>query len=319
MKGLKVAKKVLALGGAHVDRRARIHGPTVEGASNPGHWFEEAGGGAFNVARNLARLGHHVTIVSPRGGDAAGEVVAAAASEANVEDRPFTFLDRKTPSYTAILSEDGNLVIALADMDLYRLFSPRRLAVKSVRTLMEGADLIVCDANLPSETLQAIARKTKALEIPLVAVAISPAKVVRFKPALQGLDMLFLNQAEARALLETPPDSLSELIVQLRDEGLTGAVMTSGSGTTFGWLGDEIAEITPPLVESIGDVTGAGDAMAAGVIHGLLCGEVLAESLKMGTASAVITVRSPLATSQLLSPETLKTNMALVSDAKILS
>ena len=313
------SKKVVALGGAHVDRRARIHGPTIDGASNPGHWFEEAGGGAFNVARNLARLGHDVTIVSPRGGDAAGDVVAAAASEANVTDRPFIFLDRKTPSYTAILSEDGNLVIALADMDLYRLFSPRRLSVKSVRTLMESADLVVCDANLPSETLQAIARKTNELEIPLVAVAISPAKVVRFRPVLHGLDMLFLNQAEARALLETPSQTVSDLIGQLKDAGLSGAVMTSGSNAAFGWLGGELAEITPPLVDAIGDVTGAGDAMAAGVIHGLLSGEALPECLKMGTASAVITVRSPLATSEHLSPETLKTNMGLVSDAKILS
>ena len=184
---------------------------------------------------------------------------------------------------------------------------------------MESVDLVVCDANLPSETLLAIARKTNALEVPLVAVAISPAKVVRFRPVLPGLDMLFLNQAEARALLETPSETVSELIGQLRDAGLAGAVMTSGNGAAFGWLGEEIAEITPPFVESIGDVTGAGDAMAAGVIHGLLSGEALAETLKMGTASAVITVRSPLATSELLSPETLKTNMALVSDAKILS
>ena len=51
--------------------------------------------------------------------------------------------------------------------------------------------------------------------------------------------------------------------------------MTGGSGAAFGWLGGELAEITPPWVDAIGDVTGAGDAMAAGVIHGLLSGEAL--------------------------------------------
>lgn len=53
-----------------------------------------------------------------------GEAVAEAARQAGVEDTPFTFLDRRTPSYTAILERDGNLVIALADMDLYKLFTP---------------------------------------------------------------------------------------------------------------------------------------------------------------------------------------------------
>ena len=44
---------ILVMGGAHVDRRGRIAGDTAPGASNPGSWFVEAGGGAFNAARNL--------------------------------------------------------------------------------------------------------------------------------------------------------------------------------------------------------------------------------------------------------------------------
>ena len=59
-------RTILVMGGAHVDRRGRIAGETAPGASNPGAWFVEAGGGAFNAARNLARLGHQVRLVSPR-------------------------------------------------------------------------------------------------------------------------------------------------------------------------------------------------------------------------------------------------------------
>ncbi len=193
-------KSVLVLGGAHIDRRGRIFGDTVAGASNPGAWFEEAGGGGFNAARNLARLGFDVRLISPRGGDATGEMVAEAARQAGVDDRPFIFLDRKTPSYTAIIENDGNLVIALADMELYRFFVPRRLAVRSVRDAFDAADLIVCDANLPEETLGAIAERAAGCGKPLAAIAISPAKVVRLRPCLAGIDYLFLNQAEAAAL-----------------------------------------------------------------------------------------------------------------------
>ncbi|MEN9895014.1 MAG: hypothetical protein RIR97_866 [Pseudomonadota bacterium] len=311
-----MAKNVLVLGGAHVDRRGRLHGPVISGASNPGHWFEEAGGGAFNVARNLARLGHQVTMVSPRGGDTAGDSVAAAALEAGVIDRPFIFLDRKTPSYTAILSEDGNLVIALADMDLYRLFSPRRLSVKSVRMLLDAADMVVCDANLPAETLAAIAEQTQRRGIPLAAIAITPAKVVRLRSILSHLHMLFLNQAEARALVATLGEDGADLLLALKNAGLSGAVVTNGSGDAHGWQGADSADITPPDVDIIGDVTGAGDALAAGVVHGLLQGKRLEDSLKMGTACAIMAVRSPLATPPSLSPETLTASMALVADAK---
>ncbi len=106
-------RTILVMGGAHVDRRGRIAGETAPGASNPGAWFVEAGGGAFNAARNLARLGHRVRLVSPRGGDADGDIVAAAAEAAGVEDTPFIFLDRATPSYTAIIEREGDGYVGL--------------------------------------------------------------------------------------------------------------------------------------------------------------------------------------------------------------
>ncbi|RVK98072.1 carbohydrate kinase, partial [Sinorhizobium meliloti] len=150
------SQNIAVFGGAHIDRRGRISGATAPGASNLGAWFEEAGGGGFNAARNLARLGHRVTMISPRGGDPAGDTVAAGAEAAGVIDRPFTFLDRKTPSYTAILENDGNLVIALADMDLYTLFTPRRLQQRATREILAASELVLMDANLPQETLAAL-------------------------------------------------------------------------------------------------------------------------------------------------------------------
>src|SRR3546814_15670580 len=72
-RGAPMTTRILALGGAHLDRIGRIAGDTAPGARNPGSWTEDIGGGSFNVARNLAILGHRVTMVSPRGGDAIGE------------------------------------------------------------------------------------------------------------------------------------------------------------------------------------------------------------------------------------------------------
>ena len=314
-----MAKTILVLGGAHIDRRGRIFGDTAPGASNPGAWFEEAGGGGLNAARNLARLGHGVRLISPRGGDAAGEAVAQAAAHAGVEDRPFVFLDRKTPSYTAIIERDGNLVIALADMELYKLFVPRRLAIRAVRDAFEAADLIVCDANLPAETLLAIAERAAACGKPLAAIAISPAKVVRLRPALARIDYLFLNQAEAAALTGARSDEPLQWLAALRALGLKGAVLTRGREEILAFSGAAAVSLQPPEVASVADVTGAGDSVAAGVLSGLLSGLPLAEALRHGAAAAAITVQSPLAVAENLSAALLNSALALVPDAKILS
>ena len=312
-------RRILAIGGAHMDRRGRIAGETAPGASNPGAWFVEAGGGAFNAARNLARLGHAVRLVSPRGGDADGELVAAAADLAGVEDTPFVFLDRATPSYTAIIERDGNLVVALADMALYDLFSPRRLRQRALREAIAAAALVVTDANLPAETLAALGAATREAGGRLAGIAISPAKVLRFHVALPALSFLFMNEAEARALTGAAPDDPARWPEVLARVGLTAGVVTRGGGAAVAFDADGMALVTPPRLETIGDVTGAGDALASGFLDARLSGKPLGEALRRGVAAAAITVRSPLAVSGDLGADALEAALALVPEAEILS
>jgi len=312
-------RTILVMGGAHVDRRGRIAGETAAGASNPGSWFVEAGGGGFNAARNLARLGRAVRLVSPRGGDADGDLVAAAAQAAGIEDTPFVFLDRATPSYTAILERDGNLVVALADMGLYDLFSPRRLRQRALREAVAEAGLVLADANLPAETLAALAAAARDAGVPVAGIAISPAKVVRFRAALPTLSILFMNEAEARALTGAEVDDPALWPQALRRAGLAAGVVTRGGGCVTAFEGPRTVRADPPRLPALGDVTGAGDALAAGFLDARLAGATLGEALRRGVAAAAITVRSPLAVAGEMAPATLAEALALVPEAEILS
>lgn len=310
---------ILVLGGAHLDRRGRICGETVPAASNPGSWFEEAGGGGFNASRNLSRLGCEVSIVSPRGGDREGEMVYEAARTAGVGDYPFVFLDRKTPSYTAILASDGNLVIALADMDLYRLFTPRRLWMRQLRERIEAATLLVCDANLPQETIEALAQTAKESGTPLCGIAISPAKVARFRSILPLLHRLFLNESEAEAIAGYRPQRTEDWPSALRAAGLQGGAVTRGADKAVLFNADEAVIVSPPRAPYIADVTGAGDGFAAGVMAAEVAGEPLREAIRWGTATALITLASPFACAPDLSPVALGAMLALVPQAEISS
>ncbi|OWV90748.1 carbohydrate kinase [Rhizobium sp. R635] len=311
-------KKILVLGGAHIDRRGRISGETAPGASNPGTWFEEPGGGGFNAARNLARLGFQVTMISPRGGDATGEMVGEAADFAGVDDRPFVFLDRKTPSYTAIIEKDGNLVIALADMELYRFFVPRRLSIRWVREAFAAHDFILFDANLPEETISAIVAKARSLAKPVAAIAISPAKVVRLKPCIEDIDYLFLNEAEAAALTGGQPEDVGDWPPLLNEIGIRNAVVTRGRRELVAICEGRAVTLQPPIAETVADVTGAGDSLAAGTLAALMSGLPLAEAVRHGAAAAVLTVQSRHAVNENLTPVLLNEALALVPEARIL-
>lgn len=311
--------EIVAIGGAHIDRRGRLFGDTKPGASNPGHWFEEAGGGVFNAACNLSRLGRAVRLIAPRGGDAAGQIVAEAAARAGLDDQPVIFLDRATPSYTAIMERDGNLVIALADMALYDAFSARRIKARSLRDSLAEAGHVLTDANLRADTLSALANACHAAGLGISAIAISPAKVVKFEAALPFLTHLFMNGAEAEAIAGRRAEQPEEWPDLLRAKGLKGGSVTSGSGPTIAFDEKGIALIEPAPIAEIADVTGAGDAFAAGFLNARLSGASLAEALRYGTASAAITLKSPHATDENLSQEKLQSQLALVPPARFLS
>ncbi len=311
------AKRIVVIGGAHVDRRGRIFGDTRPGASNPGAWFEEAGGGGFNAARALSLLGHDVTMVSVAGGDSGATLVEAAAARTGVTLNGFTFLDRQTPSYTAILEADGNLVIALADMALYDLMTARRLKVNWLRDTLANADFILCDANLPAETIAMLTADARAHEIPTAAIGISPAKIVRLVPSLHTLDFVFMNEAEARTLAG-PDCEAHDWPKRLGERGLKGGAITRGMKPALLWRDGRTVTLAPPPVETIGDVTGAGDAFAAGAIDAFLAAGDISDMIQQATELARITVQSPLAVAENVNRQLLSEVLALVPQPEML-
>ena len=302
----------LVIGGAHLDRRATLAETSRSGASNPGHWREEPGGGSFNAARGLAQLGNCVRLVSVRGGDRAGETVARAVESAGLIDMTQVFLDRATPSYSAVLEPNGDLVIGVAEMDLYDRFTKRQLSRKHIRAAIEGAEMILCDANLPAETLTALARQSRAAQKPLAAIAISPAKIHRLTGALPMLSVLFLNEMEAAALCGSADGR--DWPAALRRAGVQSAVVTRGARPVVAFDRQTCFEISPPAVDDIADVTGAGDALAAATLDRLAGGASLDRAVRAGVAAAGLAVRAISAVPADLTPKALDAAAALVPE-----
>ena len=283
--------RLFAAGAAHIDRRGQVGGPYVPAASNPGTMREEVGGGAFNAARNAMRHGVDTAIMSVRGGDLAGEMVAQAIVAAGVEDLSATFLDRKTPSYTALIEPSGELIAGLADMGIYEACFTRQLKRRVARDAVASSDAILCDANMPVEAIGKLLQL--AGERPLYAIAISPAKVRRLEGVLNRLFCVFMNVAEARALSGLGADATPfEAATALRAAGLLSGVVTAGSGQVTGFDADGLFTVAPPCPRAISDVTGAGDALAGATVAFVMKGMGFREAVRRGVAAAVMTVES---------------------------
>jgi len=305
---------LLAVGGAHIDRRGQVTGTYVPGASNPGVLSEEVGGGAFNAARNAVQRGLAVSLVSVRGGDAAGSRVAEAIQAAGIADLSAVFLDRTSASYTALVEENGAVIAGLADMQLYELTFPRVLTRSNFRAAVASADALLADANLPAAALARVA--AGAAGKPLYGIAISPAKAVRLLGLLDAFRCLFLNRRETAALSGLGADApVADAVTALREKGLAAAVITAGPRPVIGYDAGGIFSVEPPEPRRVADETGAGDAIAGVAIAALTRGLPLREALRHGMAAALITIEDSAAVAT-ISDAALSQALALVPAAR---
>ena len=285
---------VTVFGGATADRIAATRAAPVMGASNPGTMRSTAGGVGFNVACVLARLGHPARLVTCLGDDEAGRAVLAAAKAAGVDTgRVAVTAARPTATYNAILDDRGGLIIGIADMEVLSGITPPAIAPAVAEAPAD--DLWVIDANLPPETIDFLAGEATATNRSLVGLPVSPAKALRLVPILDRIALLFANRAEAAVLLERDQGegqaSAAFLADSLSRRGSLDAVVTDAGGLLVAASGGRTRAFAPLRAE-VRSVNGAGDAFAAGTIHGLAGGRGLFEAILSGLAAAAITLES---------------------------
>ena len=280
--------KIACIGGAHIDRHAVLKEPYVAGTSNPVNVATSFGGVARNVAENLARLGCEVAMVSRVGDDEAGRSVVAHLRSLGVDTSMMSVMSvavRATASYTAVLQPDGELVMGLADMDVYDEIVPSLLDLPKLREY----EMWFADANLPEATLAWLTAYG------LLAVdAISVAKARKLRGIAGSVPVLFANTQQAA---EIGANQLSR----------SGIVTAGASGITV-WVGDD-RRAMPALPAATKNVTGAGDALIAGTLYGMAEGMHLFEAARMGLAAAAITVEAPGTIAQDLTMEALRSRM----------
>ena len=259
------AAPVVCIGGFNADRKLRLLSLSLAGSSNPCEAHETPGGVVRNVAENLARLGLPVALIAAVGDDAAGRMLMEQAARVGINTESVLKLRRQpSDSYTAVLSPDGELHLGLAAMPLVERLNPWALAASAA--LRARAALVVADGNLPTDAWPLLLGEARASGVPLVCVAVSEAKMERLPERLDGLHLLVMNAGE----LATVAPQANEAFDALHARGVGGVLVSKGAeGLLLSTPGRAPRHWPAPQVHVV-DVTGAGDALSAGVCASLL-------------------------------------------------
>ena len=304
---LRTGSYAVVVGGVNVDICGRSFHPLVESDSNPGRVSTSLGGVGRNIAHNMSLMGVDVRLLTAFGDDPNGQRVAASCSELGIDaSHALRLAGETTSTYLYLTGPDGEMALAVSDMEVCRRITPAYLAGNL--PLLQSAQVVVADANIPEESLRFLAENSSA---PLFVDPVSTAKAEKLRPILSRIHTLKPNALEASILsgVEIHTDADVELAAdRLLQMGVHRLFLSLGSRGVYAAMGSERLWLQN-LPGTMVNTTGCGDAFMAALVWAYLEGMDLKDTALSGLAAASIAMESPETINPNLSAEAVQSRI----------
>ena len=295
-------------GGVNIDIGARSFAPLRAKDSNPGKVELSLGGVGRNIAHNMRLLGVPTYLLTAVGGDSRASQVEQSCRDLGIDlSHALHVPDGRTSTYVFVGDSDGDMAIAVSDMEICKKLTPDYFA--SQLDLLNGAAAVVVDANLPRES---IAYLTEHCTAPVFIDPVSTVKAEKLHGLLGRVHTLKPNRIEAELLSGvkiTDDASLHKAAEALLAQGLQRVFISLGGDGVLAAQKDEM-QLVPICKAEMRNATGAGDAMMAALVWSFLSGQSLTESAASGTAAAAIAVESEETINPAMSAEAVEKRLA---------
>ena len=304
---LRTGAYAAVVGGVNVDIGGRSHRKLVAADSNPGRVSISLGGVGRNIAHNMTLMGLDVKLLTAMGEDVYGNRITSSCTELGIDvSHALRVPDCATSTYLYIADEAGEMALALSDMEVCDRITPAYLAAN--QQVLQNAQVIVADTNIPAETLVYLAENCTA---PIFCDPVSTIKAGKLGPVLNRIHTLKPNRLEAELLSGVP-------IREKKDaEAAAKALIEKGVQRVFLSMGaDGVCAATPQeqlwlpnLPGNMVNTTGCGDAFMAALVWAYMQDMTLRETAMAGLAAGSIAMESPETINPAMSATALKLRM----------
>lgn len=263
--------RIVVLGNAVLDHRVWVdEWPPAGGRTPATAWVEDLGGSGAVAAAAIARMGGAACFIGRRGGDAAGERVAAFLQAHGVDTR---YLTPDPPAKTAVSS-----IVVVPGGERFIFAFP-------------GAGLRDDPGWVPLDALDGAGAALVDTRFPRAGAALAAAARARGIPVVMDFDVEAAEPwALARAATHVIADEdlarraggVERLLGRLRAAGVWGAV-TLGAGGVVHQHGR-----VPAFKVQAHDTTGAGDVFHGAFALGLAEGQDPETALTFASAAAAV-------------------------------
>jgi len=307
-------ERIVVVGGANIDLQGRSFEAFVPADSNPGSIIRSRGGVGRNIAENCVLLGLPTWLLTAFGDDEDGAWLRSDCERKGIDTEGSLIAHGATARYLCVMDPSGSLEAAVADMGVMDGMDPGFLEKR--RALLDSADIIIADTNLPATSLSWLAarygRKARRAGAaasrhrrgagPLLYLdTVSAAKAARAVGLTSEFDCVKPNRAEASILAEyggsetleseilcaamAAKGSLpAELFISLGEKGLYYHTDAGDSGCIH---------LPPPELRPLPvNRSGAGDAALAALVWAQIQGFGIGDKARYALAAAMLTTAS---------------------------
>jgi sugar/nucleoside kinase (ribokinase family) len=266
---------ILLLANLNCDRVLQLDRQLATGGR---HYYADngrrLGGGGANTGLGLIYAGHKVALVSQVGNDKTADWLLAEASIQGLDCSLLQRNDLDTPELLLIMTPDGERTIIRPQRPIFTLGPAPDFS--QWQALYINSSAVGCEQWAES-----------ALESTLVVAQL--AKDSRLRPChilISSKSDMRNHNSNANTL---DHESIWQYGLQICGDQLRYFIITDGDNGAVAYSQSKPIAV-PAVVACVVDTTGAGDAFASGLIHGLLAQQDIANAMTTGSEWAAIAV-----------------------------
>lgn len=280
---------ILVLGASVYDIFGFTHQNYKSHDSNPGCVKVSFGGVCRNIAENMAKLGINTKLISIVGNDEKGKSILKHAESVGLDMQDSLILEgESTPTYMAILNENGEMESAIVDMNITDKITEEFIDLKA--DIIKNAEYMVLDCDNPA-ILEYILTKYQGCTR-FILDPVSAAKVQKVKHLINKFHTIKPNRHEAECLCGFKIENNEDVKRAGRyflGLGIKHVFISLDADGMYYNNGLEEGIIKAPNVKVV-NVTGAGDSCVAGLGYGYMNNLSIKDTLKYAMAMSVVTI-----------------------------
>ena len=257
--------------------------------SNPGKVRTSFGGVCRNIAECMARVGVNTKFISVLGDDEAGLRMIDYSKVMNYDmSESLIVKGERTPTYMAILDEQGEMVSAVVDMKIIDAFTTDFIDSKA--DIIKNSEYMILDSDRPDIVEYII--KTFSGDTKFILDPVSAAKAELVKHLIKYFHTIKPNRYEAEIMCGFKihnDEDLRKAGKYFKDLGIQNVFITLDEDGIYYNNGEREGKLKANDAKVV-NVTGAGDSFVAGIASGYMNNVDIVDTVKYAISMSTITI-----------------------------